>query len=203
MKEDIAARVKAATVRLPGGQGVLVSSGHILTAMHCIAWQGDAGLVLGNYHLVPIQCADGTSFRAAPVFADVVSDMAALGEADGQMFYDDAIAFEEWRADVRPVEVRLDALALRQPIPVYVLTCRGRWTRGTVTNHGNEIFATVGLQTSEAIESGTSGGPVVDEAGRLVGVVSFSSGRPDGGHNGGIPAASAALPGWLLALLAR
>lgn len=43
--------VANATVRISGlvGQGVLVPGGFILTATHCIQWNGEGGWALGDY----------------------------------------------------------------------------------------------------------------------------------------------------------
>jgi S1-C subfamily serine protease len=54
------------------------------------------------------------------------------------------------------------------------------------------------------IEGGTSGGPVVDQEGRLLGVVSFSGcsvGEDE--HNGQIPFPSRALPVWVVERITR
>ena len=83
--DDAYTVARSATVRLNiggGSQGVLVPGGIVLTAMHCIAWDRSAGLVLGEHHLVEVETADRQRFHLEPAFADVVSDMAALETAE-------------------------------------------------------------------------------------------------------------------------
>lgn len=53
------------------------------------------------------------------------------------------------------------------------------------------------------IEGGTSGGPVVDDAGRLVGVVSHAAETSGATQPGMIPVARLALPRWILEQIAR
>lgn len=50
-----------ATVRLlgKGGQGVLVPGKLILTAAHCVTWDADGGMVLGDHYIEDITTANG------------------------------------------------------------------------------------------------------------------------------------------------
>jgi hypothetical protein len=84
-----------------------------------------------------------------------------------------------------------------------VLTHKGSWGKGTITRHGfpdDSPFPAVCLETpATLIEGGTSGGPVIDDAGRLIGVVSNSGGaEKDTEHNGVLSIAHLALPRWIL-----
>lgn len=203
---DVLRRVEAATVRLPerGCRGVLVPGGLILTAMHCIGWDGSAGWVLGDYHPVDVE-AGGRKFRLGPCYADAVSDMAALEPLDNQVFPDDKDVFNEWRERTPPVPLspwiprpltlrfRPGGVPIRPepvPLPVHLLSLRAEWERGKVLYWGCFPCAgCVAIEPEKTIESGTSGGPVVDDRGRLVGVIS------DGGV---IPLARLALPGWIM-----
>ena len=195
------ARVKAATVRLPemGGRGVLIPGGLILTATHCIGWDGTAGLVLGDHHPVRVEAGDH-SFRLGPWFADAVSDMAALGPLDNQVFPEDEDAFDTWRAGIRPVQLspwlpktrRLTRSARPESRPVWLLSLDGRWIRGKVVKYGVHVTPCAAIEPRKRIESGMSGGPVVDGRGRLIGVVSW------GEEQGALPLATLALPSWIL-----
>ncbi len=191
------ARVVNATVRVQaGGLGVLVPGGFILTAAHCIRWSVKGGMVLGDYYLEQVQTRSGETFRLAPWAVEPVSDIAALGDPDTQEFDDDVDAFEKWREATKPVAVRphlfagpdvtrvRDALrsnrrifVLHEAFPVWILTHEGRWLAAEVRRVGLPSRPPAGrvfLKVTGHIRGGTSGGPVVDGAGRLVGVVSHS-----------------------------
>ena len=61
------------------------------------------------------------------------------------------------------------------------------------------------VEADEQIEGGTSGGPVVNELGELVGIVSHSSQETDESRKsrGSIPRPHLALPAWVLQKMAR
>lgn len=199
-------RVRAATVTLPerGGRGVLAPGGLVLTATHCLGWDGSLGLALGDHHPVLVE-AGGCSFRLGPRFGDGVSDMAALGALDDQAFPNDERVFAEWQRQLRPVPLSPwlprtpDARRLRrQPEPwvshpARLLSLDGRWFAGVV-KYDFDPSGKVWLEAEEPLESGMSGGPVVDEQGRLLGVISWGS------EYGQIPPARFAMPAWILAL---
>jgi hypothetical protein len=81
-----------------------------------------------------------------------------------------------------------------------VLTHEGKWITGTVTaGHGLTPAGTLGLYADVRIERGTSGGLVVDEAGRLLGLVSHCPDHTvDGGSFSLVPMPWLALPRWLV-----
>jgi CBS domain-containing protein len=201
--DQVRARTRAATVQLPtkGGQGVLVPGGFILSAAHCIDWSLDGGMTLGDDYLERITTQAGASFALSVYAVEPVSDIAVLGSADGQVFYDDAEAFEAWCAEALPVPVSSADFDLEVAVPVYILTHTGVWTRARATRYGvlDEVPGScVSIVAESGIESGTSGGPVIDDTGRLVGVVSFSEGtegEPD--LEGSMPRPHLALPGWI------
>jgi S1-C subfamily serine protease len=169
--------------------------------MHSIDWKR-AGLAHGDPHLVAITTKSGAPLRLPPAFADVVSDMAVLEEPDADELYDDALAFELWREDTRPVHVRVWTPAPQESLRVFVLAHTGEWIRGTVIRPGtrNEPVGRIAIAPEQPIQRATSGGPVVDEWGQLVGVASLGAnvGKPVDGDIGIIPLACAALPGWIL-----
>jgi hypothetical protein len=198
LSAELQARVKAATVRLPErkGQAVLVPGGVVLTATHCIGWDGSAGLTLGDHHPLAVETANGASFRLGPMFADAISDMAALGILDNQEFPRDEEAFEEWAATVVPLDIcNWRPRAFRESLAVNILTHQDVWLRGRIVNYAlpPRSAGRISLEIDDGrLEGGMSGGPVVDDNGAVLGVVSWGSER------GAIPLAAAALPRWIL-----
>jgi hypothetical protein len=203
MATDFRARTQAATVWLPKlrGQAVLVPGGCILTAAHCVEWSGDGAMVLGDYFLETVVTQDGRKFRASVCAVEPVADVAALAAADCQTFWDDFNAFERFAAGVRPVPLFTQALEPRKPVTVEVLTHKGKWLTGTAVRHdipGPLPCGSLWLELASRTEAGTSGGPVVDKAGRLLGLVSNCPECDHGlGYPSLMPAPYLALPRWL------
>jgi S1-C subfamily serine protease len=130
------------------------------------------------------------------VFADPASDLAVLGPWDDQ----EPLGFDEWYETVTP-------LSIAEPFGgthVHILTHLGEWMHGEIIETGAlEDEGTFPILTDREIPSGTSGGSVVDDDGRVVGVVSVSTPQPYGregkyAYGGCCPAVSFALPQWLL-----
>ncbi len=195
LSDDVRQAIEAATVRLPdlGGQGVLVTGGLILTACHCVKWNGDGRMALGDHFVTEIETRQGERLRATPLAVEPVADIAVLGALDNQAFSKDALAFEDWCERTGAVRVAHDDYPLFEEHPVYVLTHTGPWIRGPVQLCRDDA-PVLSLQTDQPIKGGTSGGPIVDGAGRLVGVVSIAS---DDGDGGMCPRPHLALPVWV------
>jgi CBS domain-containing protein len=204
------ARVEAATVRLSklGGQGVLMPGGIVLTACHCIEWSGEAAMALGDHFLEPIVTRSGATFRMSPVAADPVADIAALMSADNQQFDEDGEAFDAWEETVQPIAPSFGferwcppgEFGATQEFAIHCWTHAGTWVAGRARR------TIVGLSSPRAemafespIRGGTSGGPIVDNEGRLVGVVSTTNEVDHGACDGLQPLALWALPAWVIA----
>jgi hypothetical protein len=217
LSAEVKARVEAATVSItrqlddlevlvPAGQGVLVPGGFILTATHCIDidWSGTGR----EHYLQLIQTRSGAQFCASPVFADPLSDLAALAEANDHVFPHDANKFEAWRESVEPIQISETRLVPRKgqcdpethrvtsvvpavPRRVHILTHTGAWISGTVTlDRSWPRTGVASLETTAPIESDTTGSPVVEEdSGRVLGIVSSSA---------QLPIVHMALPHWIL-----
>lgn len=192
-------RVAAATVAITerGGQGVLVPGGFIITAGHCVEWHGTGRMTLGEHYIEQIKTKGGDEFNVAPIAVDHMADLAVLGDLDNQEFPDDCEAFDTWREKTKPVLLNTLVLQTRQSLRVHILSHRGDWITGKVTRYGlpdQPPGGRIGIKTDVEIPSGTSGGPVVDDNGHLVGVVSNSQ---KGGGTGQLPIVSLALPRWI------
>jgi trypsin len=101
--DSMRALVSAATVRVTGrgGQGVLIPGGFILTAAHCIDWDTNGKMVLGEHFEERIVTSDGRELFVAPVAVEPVADIAVLGAMDIEELYDKTEAYgarlRNWR----------------------------------------------------------------------------------------------------------
>lgn len=199
-------RIAAATVNLPtkNGQGVLVPGGFVLTAAHCVTWTAEGGMALGDHALEAVRTASGDAFRAEVVAVEPVADIAVLAQPDDQVFVTDSDAFAGWYESTQPVAVSFETPKANTSRPVFIYSHHGTWIAATVRRYGMPGAPTSGrvfIEATQQIEGGTSGGPVVDIEGRLVGVVSFSNELdedPDEPCTGMLPLVHLALPAWVL-----
>lgn len=193
--------VESATVWLKnrGGQGVLVPGGYILTAAHCVEWDTEGGMALGDYHFEPLRTASGASLVGSVCAVEPVADIAVLMAPDGQALRDESEAFEEWSEATAPVPLAERTLKRGDSVGVQVLTHKREWIAGTITRYDFASLpgATICLAAEHHIEAGTSGSPVVNDAGALVGLVSNYT-EDDENHCGEIPVARLALPKWIV-----
>ncbi len=217
LQESICDVVVGATVSFPkiGGQGVLVNGELILTAAHCIDFTCAGDMVLGDYFVEEVKTNKGI-VKVAPLAVEPVSDIAVCGALDDQEFHREVEDFEDFCEQTRPVPVfrgemqfpkyrsgelpKLSELsALRKAFNVYIYTHRQTW----VTGKARQMWPgakSLWVEADEQIESGTSGGPVINDSGELVGIVSHSGGIPSGeteGRQGQVPRPHLALPVWI------
>jgi S1-C subfamily serine protease len=158
-------------------------------------------MTLGDYCLEEMTTPPGHRFKVEVYAVEPVSDIAVLGQADGQEFYADAEAFEAFCEETLPVRVCSADFDLDVAVPVHILTHTGAWIRARATRYGppgDLPGGRIWLTTEASIESGTSGGPVIDESGDLVGDVSWCGGPADEpATEGMMPRPHLALPGWI------
>jgi hypothetical protein len=153
------------------GQCVLVDGGLILTAAHCVDWNCLGGMAQGDYYLSKIRTGNGeliASIRAV----EPVSDVAVLSSPDDQEFFDESEAFREYCERVSPVKLLREIPESRKPFPVWIRADFKTWVAGMAKHDGNQHF---GFETETEIKGGTSGGPIVNRKGELIGVVSHGS----------------------------
>ena len=173
-------RVAAATVRVTAksGQGVLVPGGFVLTASHCVKWNGEGGMVLGDVLRERIQTAGGKRMTLRLVAAEPVADIAVLGELHSNVLSADDEAFIDWQYATQPVPVVDLILGVGDSSPVHILTHKGTWVDGVARCYESGL-PTISMEMDGLIKGGTSGGPVVNDAGELVGIVSNSTERAE------------------------
>ncbi len=212
--DDIARKiVERATVRLQGlgGLGVLVGAqedartpGFILTAAHCVKHYNTGGMALGEHCLERILTHDEQQLLVSVCIVEPVTDIAVLEEADSSVLYDtplydQAEGFMDFCESTTPVpictvEPGQSDNTYEEEFPIHIFTHGGTWIEGTA-KVGTPDASTLCLKAP--IESGTSGGPVVNELGELVAVVSWSGGVAGGTTVGLSPRPHRALPIWV------
>jgi hypothetical protein len=181
------------------GQGVVIAGGYVLTAAHCIEWDARGGIVLGDFLVEPIRIGD-EEVRGTPIVIEACSDIAVLSIEDLELR--DPVAFERdaetWKArlaTVKPVPLFVDDIEERKPFAVHIRSHKGEWIdgRATLWREGSHVVC---VKAARQVEGGSSGGPIVTDAGELLGVVSNCSIGDD--CTGMVYRPHLSLPGWLL-----
>lgn len=211
--ERALADVAAATVRVRGywsnqekfGLGVLVGSGLCLTAAHCLEFDNDTGsrLILGERVHFEIQTAGGSVLKAAPLFIESISDIAVLGPLDHYAYDEEWVeGYESFRERTGPVPLWMDEPSRPSSSPgagefgIRIRSHEKRWVSGTAS-----VFLAgrphLWMKTDERIDGRMSGGPIVNDSGELVSVVTAAGGYLGTTNEGHAPLLRHALPEWL------
>jgi S1-C subfamily serine protease len=203
LSKQQAERVKRATVVIDAGakghgQGVLVNGDFVLTAAHCVTWDGDGEMALGDRYIEKLTTR-GRDMQASVCAVDPVADIAALGDiGDGELL-EVMGPFQRWCRETDSVPLRRSLPVLNKSLDVFILSHTGEWVTGRITEHQSWARGRVYVEADQQIRGGTSGGPIVDPSGQLVGVVSSFSESPGVSERcGGLqPFAWLALPMWV------
>jgi putative serine protease PepD len=148
-----------------GSGFVIDEEGHIVTNQH----------VVGNAETVTVRFANGDEARARVVGSDASTDVALL-ELEGDR-------------DVTPLELGAsESLAVGDPVAAIgsPFGLEGTLTSGIVSAVDRDIRAPNGftidgaIQTDAALNGGSSGGPLLDSEGRVVGIASQIESRSGG-----------------------
>ncbi len=179
------------------GQCVLIEDGLIITASHCVDWSNDGGMTLGDHFLSKIT-TDAGILTAGISAVEPVSDIAILESPDCQTFYEESVAFDDYFESIKPVKLCVVIPNRFKSFPVWVWTHLNNWVAGEANFY--DANSTFGYKTDVEITGGTSGGPIVNENGELVGVVSQGTTTEE---NGKFYSSAAllplALPTWVIA----
>lgn len=141
------------------GSGIIISSdGYIVTNNH----------VVEGANKVTVTLSDGSTYEATIIGTDAQTDLAVVKIDAGNLDY------------LHFVSNSLEQLSVLDPVVAVgnALALPGgpTWTLGVVSNLGRSIQLDTGavlkdiIQTDAAINSGNSGGPLVNMAGQVVGI---------------------------------
>jgi len=137
------------------GSGFLISSdGYIVSNHHVVQGASELFVTLG----------DGTTLNAELKGSDASTDMAIL-KVDGKSF--PALSFAD-SDKIKPGQIAIaigNPYGLQQTITAGVVSAVGRSLRA-----GNGRLIDDVIQTDAALNPGNSGGPLLDSAGRVIGV---------------------------------
>ncbi len=163
---DNIASVVSISCSLPGGNStgtgvILTHDGYIVTNSH----------VVEGARAVSIELTDGRSFSASLVGSDAVSDLAVLHiKADNLV----AATF----GDSNSLQVGDSVAAIGDPLGK---SLRGTFTDGIVSAINRDV--TIGgrtmtlIQTNAALNSGNSGGPLINCYGQVIGINTLKIGN--------------------------
>jgi hypothetical protein len=200
LSKELQTIVENATVRLTkeGGLGVLVCDNLIITAAHCIPCRCDGRMddIYANPEnpfefIVEIEANNGEKFQVEPLAVEPVFDIAILLPLTHDDLCDEYFRFVDFCDRTKSVPVSLSDNVRGDEFPVYIYTHKETWMTGSVKiNVSYQPIVTV--VSSQMFELGQSGGPVVNESGELVCIISHG-----GGYEESCPRPSMTLPVWI------
>lgn len=199
VQKHIQADITKATVVIlkKGGLGVLVSDNLIMTAAHCIDCNCEGYMALGDYFIEEIKTAQEKVLKVSPLAVEPICDIAVLGSMDNQSFFDEARQFEVFCENTKSVPLCVSEIEPNEIFPVHTFTHKGTWVEGRAKYFSkNSPF--LSIEYEEQIEGGTSGGPIINNYGELVGIVSTpSTVNGSDNFNGYAPRPNLTLPVWV------
>ena len=183
MPKARALKAKAAVITVGEARGFVIGHGHdrlVVTAAHCLPRNDEGQLLIpaigGISHLeertyakLLARLGRKPSIWAECLFADPVSDIAVLGEPDGQVLWNEARAYGRLMEAVTPIAIT-DA---PESGPAWLLSLDGNWFPCTVnTREGGPLWLS---DAAEPIKGGMSGSPVISADGMAMGIVCTGS----------------------------
>lgn len=185
----VAATVTVETAERGNGRAFLVAGGYLLTAAHCVDFDLEGGLALGDYLLQFVETVSGQRFRVSPVMIDPVSDLAVLGFPDNQEFGEDCQGFQDFIDETSPIEIAFESPSTDDELCIF--THLRTWIYGKAwisdfTSNPSSLW----VEMAEPVIGGTSGSAVLNQSGKAIAVVSvFTDSEDDlsSGSNGPQP----------------
>ena len=176
------------------GQGVLVEGGFVFTAAHCVDFSLDGGMALGDHCIQIVDTTDGAQLFLSVLAVEPVSDLAVLGPPDCQAAPDEYDEFKRVYDQTPSLSLDVREHEVKMLFDIHIFTHKKTWLDGKamLTWPGANLIS---VNTNEPIEGGTSGGPIVNEHGELVAVVSHTSNVAGSDTQ---PNLCRALPVWIL-----
>lgn len=195
--ELVKKRVHSARVRIllneGTGQGVLIPGALIVTAAHCVEWGTTGRMASGDYCLATVETNEGESFWLEVMAVEPVSDIAVLGMADDQEFPEHAEKFHRFVETTIALEIVESHYKPFAPFTSHIYAHKDTWL--VATSHTYQENSPC-FCTDVPIEGGTSGGPIVTEEGRLLGVAANAS-VGERNNAGSHPLIRQCLPHWI------
>ncbi len=199
LTDEIKERIENATVKLiTGGKrglGVIVPGEFILTAAHCVDYSLMGDMSVGAPYFEEIESIKG-KFISIPYVVEPISDIAVLGCPDGQCFFKEAEGYEEIYSKLEAVTLCTREYEIEKPFDAFIYTHENTWleVKALCQEPLLQWFyaSTITLKHEKELRPGTSGGPIVNDLGELLGVV--SQGYYEGKHAW----ACNALPVWVV-----
>jgi hypothetical protein len=198
--------------------GVLTHAGHILTAAHCLPRQPDpeyyALVDPGREQWVWVTCCGlrdkSVRFEFVVLYSDPCHDVAILSKFDPELEQHccppEQDPWRRLRSALGYRWLRLDLPKRGMKVAIGIWTHENLWLTGTWTISGStDPVATIALERPDSrVEVGTSGAPVFDEEGRVLGIVNktMDGKDPQGQMVQTVQMAvlAAALPPWVQSL---
>jgi len=175
MKSNPFSNVEKATVTFikKGGQGILINNGLILTAAHCVDFDNNGKMTLGEYYIEEIQTYQGI-LKVSPLSIEPISDIAIAGGLDNQEFYFESNQFEKFCKSTKPIKICKNKLEPSKKFKIFIFTHEAKWISGyafVATDYSHKLI----FETDHPIIWGTSGSAIVNEKAEIVGIVSNAS----------------------------
>ena len=192
--------VESATVTLlkKGGQGILVPGNLIITAAHCIDFSCEGEMAMGEYFIEEIQTIKG-KLKVTPLAVEPVSDIAVLGALDAQEAPKELRDFEMFCEQTKAIPICQREFQLFKKMNVHVYTHNKTWIKGSAMQCQKEAEL-ISVEFGEQVEPGTSGSPIINSSGELVGIVSNTTilNREGEKSIGMSPRPHRAVPVWII-----